>query len=152
MIFAAGEIEERCDKSLMQVPGDIPGFKLFTVLVSVYAVLWIALEGHLGRVILLGCAVSLWLLAVAVRRWLGGRWLSPALWVAVCGALGAITGFVSGMLTLLFMAVKTGLHAHGPEFSPVQIEWVIGQLPWWTSAGLLAGAGLAMIGAVVRQK
>jgi hypothetical protein len=50
------------------------------------------------------------------------------------------------------MAVKTGLHAHGPEFSPSQIAWVMGQVPWWTSAGLLAGVGLAMIVTVISQK
>lgn len=122
------------------------------MLVGVYALIWIALEGHLARASVLGVAVALWLLTVVFRRWLAGRQMTLPHWIAVCGALGAITGFMSAMLTLLLMAVKTGLHAHGPEFSPSQIAWVIGQAPWWTSAGLLAGAGLAMIATVFSQR
>jgi hypothetical protein len=43
------------------------------------------------------------------------------------------------------MAVKTGLHAHGPEFTPAEINWVLQQTPIWTAAGLLAGLGLGQI-------
>lgn len=136
----------------MEIPERVPGLKLATVLAAAYAVVWIALEGNLVRVTILGCATSLLLLGAVVQRWLAGRRLSPIAWLATCAALGAIVGFNSGIFTLLFMAVKTGLHAHGPEFSPVQINWLLQQLPWWTSGGLLAGLGVGVIFAVARQE
>jgi hypothetical protein len=136
----------------MRAPEEIPGFKVYMVLVGLYALLWIALEGNLVRVTVLGCAVTLWLMAAVLRRWITRRQFGLASWIAVCGALGTIGGFLSAMLTLLFMALKTGLHAHGPEFSPAQIAWVLRQAPWWTSAGLLAGMGLAMIVFVLNRE
>ena len=46
---------------------------------------------------------------------------------------------------LLLMAVKTGLHAHGPEYSAAQMAAVVGQWPFWVGAGVLAGMGLGML-------
>lgn len=137
---------------LMRAPEELPGFKVYTALVGLYALLWIALEGNLVRVTVLACAVTVWLVAAVFRRWIARRQFGLASWIAVCGALGAIGGFSGAMLTLLFMALKTGLHAHGPEFSPAQIAWVLRQAPWWTSAGLLAGMGLAMIVFVLHRE
>lgn len=136
----------------MELPERVPGLKLATVLVAAYAVVWIALEGNLLRVTILGFTTSLLLLGAIVQRWFAGRRIAPLVWLALSASLGAILGFTGGMFTLLFMAVKTGLHAHGPEFSQVQISWLLGQLPWWTSAGLLAGLGLGVIFVVARQK
>lgn len=136
----------------MRAPEELPGFKVYTALVGLYALLWIALEGNLVRVTVLACAVTVWLVAAVFRRWIARRQFGLASWIAVCGALGAIGGFSGAMLTLLFMALKTGLHAHGPEFSPAQIAWVLRQAPWWTSAGLLAGMGLAMIVFVLHRE
>lgn len=136
----------------MEVPGHVPGLKWATILVATYAVIWVALEGDLGRVTLLGCAVALLLVGSVLQRWVAGRRLSTRLWLSLCAALGTLAGFSSAILTLIFMAVKTGLHAHGPEFDPGQINWVVGQVPWWTSAGLLAGLGLGLIFVVVQQR
>lgn len=104
------------------------------------------------RVTILGCATSLLLLGAVFQRWLAGRRFRPIVWLAICAALGAIVGFNSGMFTLIFMALKTGLHAHGPEFSQAQINWLLQQIPWWTSGGLLAGLGVGVIFTVVRQE
>ena len=46
---------------------------------------------------------------------------------------------------LLLMAVKTGLHAHGPEYSAAQLAAVVGQWPLWIGAGALAGAGVGLL-------
>lgn len=129
----------------MHLPSRLPGLKGATILLAVYAVAWIALEGSLARAILLGAGAALVALGHAVQRWLVGRVYRRRLWLALAGALGVLAGFSSAVLTLIFMVLKTGLHAHGPEFSVAQIEWVLGQIPWWTSAGLLAGLGLGLI-------
>ena len=64
----------------------------------------------------------------------------------------ALFGFLTALLTLFFMALKTGLHAHGPEFTPSEINWVIARIPLWTAVGLLSGAGLGLVGLSVAGK
>ena len=43
------------------------------------------------------------------------------------------------------MAIKTGLHAHGPEFSGSELDWVLQQIPMWALVGLLGGLGLGFL-------
>ena len=80
-----------------------------------------------------------------MQRFMGGRSLS--VWRGLVGTavVGLLVGFSSGVLILLFMVVKTGLHAHGPEFTPSEINWVIQQLPLWSLIGLLAGLGVGFL-------
>lgn len=136
----------------MRLPSRLPGLKGATVLLAVYAVAWIALEGDLGRAILLGAATTVVALGHVVQHLLAGRVYGRRLWLALAGALGVLAGFSSAVLTLVFMALKTGLHAHGPEFTVAQIEWIVGQIPWWTSAGLLAGLGIGLILMTVHER
>jgi hypothetical protein len=49
------------------------------------------------------------------------------------------------LMTLMLMALKTGLHAHGPEYPTDQIFWVWRQLPLWAGVGALAGLGLGLL-------
>ena len=65
---------------------------------------------------------------------------------------GLVLGAGSGLATLIFMAVKTGLHTHGPEFSQAEIEWVLGNLTLWTAVGLLVGLGLGLIWAGLERR
>jgi hypothetical protein len=65
--------------------------------------------------------------------------------VLYSAGLGLFIGLGSAFMTLILRAVKTGLHGHGPEFSQAEIEWVIGQIPLWTLAGLIAGLGLGLL-------
>lgn len=129
----------------MRVPTKIPGLRLLTVLLGVYAVVWIALEGQLLRVLFLGMGVTVVGLGWGVQRWLGGRVLPLAGWLLLWTGLGLVLGVGSGGLTLFFMALKTGLHAHGPEFTPLQIAWVVQRTPFWGLLGLLLGLGLALV-------
>lgn len=135
----------------MLTPQRIPGRKLFMILLAIYAAVWIALEGNLVQVTILGCAVTVAAIGALYERWIAARSLSLAAWLALCAALGTLAGFSSAISTLLFMAVKTGLHAHGPEFTQAEIAWVLAQAPWWTSAGLLAGVGLGLLVAVSKR-
>jgi hypothetical protein len=54
-------------------------------------------------------------------------------------------GLVAGPMMLIFMSLKTGLHAHGPEFTAAQITWVLRQIPLWSLAGLSAGIGFGLL-------
>lgn len=129
----------------MQIPAKIPGLKGATILLGGYFVVWVALEGNLPQ------TVALAVLAMGVfvgrmgQRVGAGRKLSPAGWLLLTGLGGLFFGGGTGPLTLALMALKTGLHAHGPEFTPLQISFVIAQTPLWGLIGLLAGLGVGLI-------
>ena len=132
----------------MRIPERFPGLKPATFLVGAYGVAWIALEGNLGRVLVLALGISALALVYGSRR-LRGRTLSRRAWLGFSGLFGLALGAGSALLALVLMALKTGLHAHGPEFSPAEIGWVVGQLPWWTAGGLAAGLGLGLVALAV---
>jgi hypothetical protein len=129
----------------MIFPERIPGLKWLMVLTAVYGVVWISLEGNLGRVILLGAAVSLTLVVYWMQRFLGGRLFGGVGWLMVTGGGGLLVGLGSGLLTFFFMALKTGLHGHGQEFRAAEIEGVLGMIPLWGVAGLVAGMGVGVL-------
>jgi hypothetical protein len=131
----------------MQIPHKLPGLKWLTAVVGIYGVIWIGLEGELWRSVLLAVGVTAVSLLYLLQKYLGGRILPAGQWLGMTAVSGLLFGLGSGLLTLLFMVVKTGLHGHGPEFSLAEIEWVINQIPLWTAVGLLIGLGIGMIGA-----
>jgi len=136
----------------MRIPPKLPGLKWLTVIVGLWAVVWISLEGSLWQIILL--AVSLVLLAAGylMQRLLGGRGLTQGRWLLFCGALGAAMGLASAVLALLLMAIKTGLHGHGPEFTAAEIEWIVGQIPLWTMTGIIAALGLGIMALAFQRR
>jgi len=129
----------------MQIPAKIPGLKFITVLMGIYAALWISLEGSVWRVVVMAVGVTAVSLLHLLQKQLGGRAVSLWQWLTITAVLGLCFGGGSGLLTLVFMAVKTGLHAHGPEFTLRQIQWVSQQTPLWAIVGLLTGIGLGML-------
>jgi hypothetical protein len=135
---------------LVLIPTAIPGLRLATFLFALYAAVWIALEGNLAQTVLLAFWAALIAAGRLFGRYLAGRHLSVPLWLLVMVAAGLAVGLGSALLTLFFMVIKTGLHAHGPEFSPAEIAWLLRQLPLWSLAGLLAGLGIALL-ALVRS-
>ncbi|MBP6789247.1 MAG: hypothetical protein KA170_16775 [Candidatus Promineofilum sp.] len=133
----------------MRVPSRVPYVRAATLLWGVYALVWLALEGDVGRDgLLAGWGLALLALWVAVRL-LGGRELGPGRVAALGAAAGLGWGAALGPAVLLLMAVKTGLHAHGPEYSAAQIAAVVGQWPFWAGAGVLAGAGVGLLALVL---
>lgn len=130
----------------MQIPHKLPGLKWLTAVVGIYGVIWIGLEGGLWRSVLLAVGVTAISLLYLWQKYLGGRSLVAEKWLGLTAVSGLLFGLSSSLLTLLLMAVKTGLHGHGPEFSLAEIGWVAQQIPLWTAVGLLAGLGLGMIG------
>jgi hypothetical protein len=129
----------------MQIPTKIPSLNFITVLMGIYAVIWISLEGLLWREIILGVGVTAVSLLHLLQKYGGGHVVSLAKWVGATATLGLLLGLGSSLLTLVFMAVKTGLHAHGPEFTLQEIQWVSRQIPLWAVAGLLIGISLGML-------
>lgn len=129
----------------MRFPQKIPGFNWLLVLWIVYTAVWISREGALWQVVIMGVATTILLLGHGWQRWLGGKTVPRGLAVLVTAVSGLTLGGGSSLLSLFFMVVKSGLHAHGPEFSPAELGWVVAQLPQWTAVGLLVGLGLGLI-------
>lgn len=129
----------------MSFPTKIPGLKWLTAVYALFVFIWIALEGSFVGVIVMGLSTTAVSLAYLAQRLLGGREFSVKQWLGITAVWGFLFGLGSGVLTLLFMVVKTGLHAHGPEFTPPEVTWLIQQIPLWTTVGLLTGLGLGMV-------
>jgi hypothetical protein len=111
----------------------------------VYVVAWATLEGGLWATVLAAVLTAFVLFSHLFNRILSGRMLSSADWLLITAVFGALFGLGSALMTLIFMAIKTGLHAHGPEFSALELNWVFQQMPLWIIAGLLGGLGLGLI-------
>lgn len=140
----------------MRIPATIPHIKTVFVVVGVLAIGWIALEGDVGREIVMAMLIGLPGLAYLVTRLaqrtaLGGRRLSMGRWLLLMGVAGVLAGAGVALLTLFLMALKTGLHAHGPEYSAGGIAWVWAQLPLWAAVGGLAGLGVGALAAAGRR-
>lgn len=129
----------------MRIPQKIPGLRPLTAVWLLYALVWMALEGNLAAVTVLGCGAAVVAAAHLVQRRWGGRQVRGWRWWGGTAVIGALTGGGGALLTLLFMAVKTGLHSHGPEFTPAEIAWAGSQIPWWTAGGAAAALGLALL-------
>lgn len=136
----------------MQIPARFPGLRLATLLLVAAAIIWIAPEGDLVSAVALSVALTLLLLTHTARRCLGGKTLSSGRWLAALSLFGLAAGLGSGLLALLLMAVKTGLHAHGPEFSAGEIAWVLRSTPAWAAAGVLGGAGLGLLALALARR
>lgn len=129
----------------MQLPNRVPALKWITVIWGIYVVVWAALESGLWTTVFAAVLTAIVLFGHLFNRVLSGRKLSPVVGVSVTAVIGALFGLGSAVFTLFFMAIKTGLHAHGPEFSALEINWIFQQIPLWTLAGLLGGLGLGLL-------
>ncbi|UCC51462.1 MAG: hypothetical protein JSV68_20495 [Anaerolineaceae bacterium] len=129
----------------MRIPDRIPRFRWLAPLWIVCAVFWVTIEGDLQLTLLFGVLTTIVIVGTIARKFLAGRTLTLAVWLLTAVVMGALLGLGSGLLTLLLMAVKTGLHAHGPEFSAMEVSWVLQQIPLWVVAGLVAGLGVGLL-------
>jgi hypothetical protein len=130
----------------------LPGLKLAAALLFLYSIFWISLEGRLWQAILLAIGVATVSAGFAWQRFLGGRKFSSRYWLAATGLTGLLCGISVGLLTIVFMVLKTGLHGHGPEFTPDEIIWVLDQIPLWSAVGLLSGLGAGLLISGIRKK
>ena len=135
----------------MRIPVRVPYLRAAALLWGLYAGVWLALEGSVaGDALLAGWGLALAALWLWGRAF-GGRVLGVGRFVVLGAAAGLGWGAALGPAVLGLMAFKTGLHAHGPEYMAAQVAWVWAQFPFWTAAGLAAGAGLALVVAALRR-
>lgn len=58
---------------------------------------------------------------------------------------GVLAGLIAPAVVLALMVLKTGIHAHGPEFTAEEIIWITRQFLIWPIAGGIAGLGFGML-------
>lgn len=136
---------QRAFTQTMQIRDHVPGFKWLVVLWTVTAVVWSVLEGDFGRVLFFGFLTTLTGLVYLFQRSMGGRRFSAVRGLVIMAMWGLALGAGTALMSVLLMAVKTGLHGHGAEFTVSEIGVVWGQLPLWSVTGLLAGLGLGLL-------
>lgn len=129
----------------MQVFDRIPFLRGLMVVWVGYGLVWIVLEGGLWSVVLMGVLSTAVSILQFWQKRLAGQFVAKWKFLLGTAVSGLALGMGSAALTLIFMAVKTGLHAHGPEFSQAEIEWVLAQIPLWAVAGLLLGLGVGLL-------
>jgi hypothetical protein len=109
------------------------------------ALVWLGVERALVSGLALSCGAACLVAGRLLEKGLGGRRLSHLRWWVLCGGIGAGIGLSTPLLALSLMAIKTGLHGHGPEMSPAELHWIWSQTPWWAVAGSLAGLGVCLL-------
>jgi hypothetical protein len=135
----------------MSMPAEIPGRRLIAATLLLFAAVWIPLEGDMRLDFILSALILAAIIRTLVARYLAGRKLTLPQWLSLMMLTGLIAGGGLVLLTLFLMTLKTGLHAHGPEYTPAELAWVWSRLLLWSSLGLLAGLGLGLITAGIRR-
>jgi hypothetical protein len=134
----------------MSFPAEIPGRRVIIAILLLFAAVWVPLEGDLRLDIILS-GLILVVTFGALTRFLAGRRLTLAQWLSLMMTAGLVAGGGLVLLILFLMMLKTGLHAHGPEYTSAEIAWVWSRLLLWSVLGLLAGLGLGLIAAGIRR-
>ena len=98
----------------------------------------------------MGVAVTAVSLFHLLQKWFSSQTLSLKKWLQIATLFGFFMGLISGPFTLLAMILKTGLHAHGPEFTLEEFQWIVQQIPLWAVVGLLMGLGAGLL--TIRQQ
>ena len=119
--------------------------KTIMIVLGLYAMVWISLEGRLWQSIVLATGLVGSGTYLVRKRYFANRQYSLGARIAITGVLGMIDGFLIGLMTLILMVIKTGLHSHGPEFQQSEFIWVSDQILPWSFAGLLAGIGISLL-------
>lgn len=104
---------------------------------------WMPYEGLLWLVTSVGILLALLWGWVAFRQTSFFASLGP---IGRPAVFGAILGLAAPLIILGLMVLKTGVHAHGPEYSPAEIGWITQQMTIWPFVGGLAGFGLGIVG------
>lgn len=138
----------------MVIPRRIPGLKIAVVALFLFGVLWISLEGDLRLSALIALMSVVAAVGFMIQRVFGGKTLNRFQAVGVFAAAGLAAGLIFTPLTLIYMALKTGLHGHGPEFSQSEILWIVDRALLWALTGLMAALGflLLLMGAGQRKR
>ena len=107
--------------------------------------LWLGLEDQsVLPVLALGAGLVFALYLEAWKRWVGAPQSTSRTLRAA--ALGLVAGSAVPALATVFMLMKVSLHTHAqPDFTAAQVLDVLGLIPVWAAAGLMAGAAVGLL-------
>ncbi len=130
---------------MVQLPKRLPALNWLKFALLLYGIIWIGQEGNLPWVMVMGIGVAL-TLGSKIVVWIGRKRPYPLhTFLLLSATVGLLSGIFASPITLFFMSLKTGLHAHGPEFTPQEIAWTLQQTPLWGVLGALTGLGIGLI-------
>lgn len=109
---------------------------------------WMPFEGILTLVMPVGILLTVIWVAVGVNYYgdSARQFFSEIIGeIVVWSAAGGAAGLLAPLTIVGLMILKTGIHAHGPEFTPLETRWVLNQFFKWMGIGLLIGLGIGLI-------
>ncbi|MCO5186664.1 MAG: hypothetical protein M9918_00430 [Anaerolineae bacterium] len=106
---------------------------------------WTQVEGNFRNVVLLGVSGALLGGWTIWRRWIAKRIATRIQFAVAMTASGLAAGLATPMLILLGMAIKQGLHGHGPEYTTAQVATVTQSILWSGLVGLLFGMAAGLL-------
>lgn len=120
-------------------------YRLAVAVFGLYFLVWTQLEGNFRNVILLGVAGAFLAGWTIWRRWIAQRIATQTQFAIALSALGLAIGLAIPLMILLGMAIKQGLHGHGPEYTTAQVAAITQSLLWAGLVGLLFGVAAGLL-------
>lgn len=111
------------------------------------ALIWLPFEGNIFLVVPFGWLTGFTVLVLILSRFLHKTTFALPGWIVLWGGLGGIIGLLTPWLIVGLMILKTGVHAHGPEYTPAEIAWTLSQFPGWGVIGAGFGVGYGLLSA-----
>ena len=125
--------------------------KVGLILLAACGLAWISLEGDPRWSSIMALITLLVGIGYLVKKLVRGRTINGIGWIVLLAGCGLVIGLLFGPTTLFYMALKTGLHGHGAEFTRAEMLWFIDRIILWAVSGLLAGAGLGFLISAFKQ-
>ena len=123
----------------------IPLHNIGLIVLGLFGLAWISLEGAPRWSAIMAFTTLLVGIGILAKKFFSDRRVNKYGWIVLFAGCGLAVGLLFAPATLLFMAIKTGLHGHGTEFTRTEIEWFLDRVTLWTAAGLMAGVGLGLL-------
>ena len=126
--------------------------KVGLIVLAICGLAWISLEGDPRWSSIMALITLLVGIGFLAKKLVRGRTINGKGWIVLLAGCGLVIGLLFGPATLFYMALKTGLHGHGAEFSRAEMLWFIDRILLWVVSGLLAGAGLGFLTSALKQE
>lgn len=109
---------------------------------------WMPFEGIFWYVMSVGVLLTGlwgWVLHQRYKNAVLSRFGNSAAVVVYWAVTGGMAGLSAPAVILGLMVLKTGVHAHGAEYTPLEILWVAHQFGPWLMYGTIIGLGIGLI-------
>ena len=116
---------------------------------------WMPFEGIFWYVTSVGILLTglwVWVLHQRYKEFVLSRFISPSAAVVYWALTGGMAGLIAPAAILGLMVLKTGVHAHGAEYTPLEILWVANQFWRWLIFGGILGLGIGLIQSAMTKR